>query len=207
MTFPSKPLQMATRLILGSVVCWLLGSSAALASEANLAIPDLHKGTFTIAGQTISAWNLLFGGAWVILGTLGISLYLLRQIKNLPAHESMLNIAEIIFQTCKTYLIQQGKFLAMLFAIIASAMTYYFLALQGESLKNTLLVLMFSVVGIIGSYSVAWYGIRVNTYANARTAFASLECIELREHERVLAEGIRHRGHSALIDLVARKPA
>ncbi len=174
MTFPSKPLQMATRLILGSVVCWLLGSSAALASEANLAIPDLHKGTFTIAGQTISAWNLLFGGAWVILGTLGISLYLLRQIKNLPAHESMLNIAEIIFQTCKTYLIQQGKFLAMLFAIIASAMTYYFLALQGESLKNTLLVLMFSVVGIIGSYSVAWYGIRVNTYANARTAFASL---------------------------------
>jgi K(+)-stimulated pyrophosphate-energized sodium pump len=165
---------MATRLILGSVVCWLLGSSAALASEANLAIPDLHKGTFTIAGQTISAWNLLFGGAWVILGTLGISLYLLRQIKNLPAHESMLNIAEIIFQTCKTYLIQQGKFLAMLFAIIASAMTYYFLALQGESLKNTLLVLMFSVVGIIGSYSVAWYGIRVNTYANARTAFASL---------------------------------
>jgi K(+)-stimulated pyrophosphate-energized sodium pump len=165
---------MATRLILGSVVCWLLGSSAALASEANLAIPDLHKGTFTIAGQTISAWNLLFGGAWVILGTLGISLYLRRQIKNLPAHESMLNIAEIIFQTCKTYLIQQGKFLAMLFVIIASAMTYYFLALQGESLKNTLLVLSFSVVGIIGSYWVAWYGIRVNTYANARTAFASL---------------------------------
>jgi K(+)-stimulated pyrophosphate-energized sodium pump len=173
-TFPSKPLQLATRLILGSVVCWLVAGSAAWASEANLAIPDLKDGYFTIAGQTISAWNLLFGGAWVIMFTLGISLFLRRQIRNLPAHESMLNIAEIIFQTCKTYLIQQGKFLAMLFVIIAAAMAYYFLALQGESAKNTLLVLGFSVVGIIGSYWVAWYGIRVNTYANARTAFASL---------------------------------
>jgi K(+)-stimulated pyrophosphate-energized sodium pump len=167
-------LQLATRLILGSVVCWLVAGSAAWASEANLAIPDLKDGYFTIAGQTISAWNLLFGGAWVIMFTLGISLFLRRQIRNLPAHESMLNIAEIIFQTCKTYLIQQGKFLAMLFVIIAAAMAYYFLALQGESAKNTLLVLGFSVVGIIGSYWVAWYGIRVNTYANARTAFASL---------------------------------
>jgi len=164
----------AAWLVAYAAVAWLVSGSAALASEANLAIPDLHEGKFTIAGQTISAWNLLFGGAWVILGTLGISLYLRNQIKNLPAHESMLGIAEIIFQTCKTYLIQQGKFLAMLFAIIASAMAYYFLALQGESLKNTLLVLGFSVVGIIGSYWVAWYGIRVNTYANARTAFASL---------------------------------
>jgi K(+)-stimulated pyrophosphate-energized sodium pump len=173
-TFPSKNLQLAARLILGSVVCWLVAGSAAWASEANLAIPDLKDGFFTIAGQTISAWNLLFGGAWVIMFTLGISLFLRRQIRNLPAHESMLNIAEIIFQTCKTYLIQQGKFLAMLFVIIAAAMAYYFLALQGESAKNTLLVLGFSVVGIIGSYWVAWYGIRVNTYANARTAFASL---------------------------------
>src|SRR6185503_17673131 len=87
---------------------------------------------------------------------------------------SMLKISEIIFQTCKTYLIQQGKFLLMLFAIIASAMTYYFMALQGEPLETALLVLFFSVVGMIGSYWVAWYGIRVNTYANSRTAFASL---------------------------------
>jgi K(+)-stimulated pyrophosphate-energized sodium pump len=167
-------MKVAVRLIGCAAVAWLASGSAALASEANLAIPNLRDGYFTIAGQQISAWNLLFGGAWVILGTLGISLYLRHQIKNLPAHESMLNIAEIIFQTCKTYLIQQGKFLAMLFVIIAAAMAYYFLALQSESLRNTLLVLGFSVVGIVGSYWVAWYGIRVNTYANARTAFASL---------------------------------
>ncbi|MEX0677458.1 MAG: sodium-translocating pyrophosphatase [Pirellulales bacterium] len=174
MTFFRKPPRGAIRLILGSLALWLLWGSTALAGEADLAIPDLHAGYFKIAGQTISAWNLLFGGAIVITGTLGISLYLRHQIKNLPAHESMLNISEIIFQTCKTYLIQQGKFLLMLFAIIASAMTYYFMALKGEPPQTALLVLLFSVVGMVGSYWVAWYGIRVNTYANSRTAFASL---------------------------------
>jgi K(+)-stimulated pyrophosphate-energized sodium pump len=165
---------LATRLILGSLAVWLLTGSSALAGEADLAIPDLHEGTFNIAGQTITAWNLLFYGAWVIMGTLGISLFLFHQIKALPAHESMLKISEIIYQTCKTYLIQQGKFLVMLFAIIGSAMAYYFMALKGEPLETALLVLLFSVVGMAGSYSVAWYGIRVNTYANSRTAFASL---------------------------------
>src|SRR5438128_916038 len=95
----------------------LLAGSGARAGEADLAIPDLHAGQFTIFGQSISAWNLLFYGAWVIAGTLGISLYQLVQIKKQPAHRSMLNVAEVIFQTCKTYLIQQGKFLLMLFAI------------------------------------------------------------------------------------------
>lgn len=145
-----------------------------MASEANLAIPDLHQGSFLILGQQVSAWNLLFGGSFVIVGTLGISLSLRAQIQRLPAHKSMLDVAEIIFQTCKTYLIQQGKFLLMLFALIAAAMTYYFMGLQGESLGTTLLVLFFSIVGMAGSYAVAWYGIRINTYANARTAFASL---------------------------------
>jgi K(+)-stimulated pyrophosphate-energized sodium pump len=159
--------------------------SLLLGSEANLAIPDLHEGKFTIGGQTISAWNLLFYGAMVIAGTLGISLYLRNQIQALPAHDSMLAVAEVIFQTCKTYLIQQGKFLMMLFALIAAAMSFYYVGLEhtdadGNPLsidrKITILlyVLFFSVVGIIGSYWVAWYGIRVNTYANARTAFASL---------------------------------
>src|SRR3970282_353402 len=84
------------------------------------------------------------------------------------------DVAEVIFQTCKTYLIQQGKFLVILWIIIAAAMTYYFMGLQGESMKTAMLVLFFSVVGMGGSYAVAWYGIRVNTFANARTAFASL---------------------------------
>jgi K(+)-stimulated pyrophosphate-energized sodium pump len=149
------------------------------AGEADLAIPDLDiHGTFTIFGQEITAGQLLFYGSFVIAGTLGISLYLRAQIKRVPAHKSMLDVAEIIFQTCKTYLIQQGKFLLMLFAIIACAMTYYFLGLKLDfgpsAIRTVLLVLLFSVVGMGGSYAVAWYGIRINTYANARTAFASL---------------------------------
>jgi K(+)-stimulated pyrophosphate-energized sodium pump len=169
-----KAAHLATRILAAALAVWLISATTAWAGEADLAIPDLHAGKFTIAGQEISAWNLLFGGSFVILGTLGFSLYLRTQIKNLPAHESMLNIAEIIFQTCKTYLIQQGKFLLMLFVLIAAAMMYYFVVLQEETIKTALLVLFFSVVGIVGSYWVAWYGIRVNTYANARTAFASL---------------------------------
>lgn len=164
---PRIPLVLSTLLI-------LLTSSIASASEANLAIPDLDKGHFNIAGHNISGWYLLFYGSFVITGTLGISLYLRGQVKKLPAHKSMLDVAEIIFQTCKTYLIQQGKFLLMLFALIGAAMTYYFRVLEGESFATVGQVLLFSIIGMAGSYWVAYYGIRVNTYANARTAFASL---------------------------------
>ncbi len=156
-----------------SVGIVLLTAAAAYAGEADLAIPDLHAGTFDSLGG-ITAFKLLLYGSAVILGTLGISLYQLVQIHKQPAHKSMLDVAEIIFQTCKTYLIQQGKFLLMLFVIIGAAMTYYFIALQGQGLDTVLLVLFFSVVGMAGSYAVAWYGIRVNTFANARTAFAAL---------------------------------
>jgi len=152
----------------------LLGGSLAFAGESDLAIPDLHKASFKIGGHAVSAYNLLFYGAMVICGTLGISLYLRRQIHILPAHTSMLKISEIIFTTCKTYLVQQGRFLLTLFAIIGSAMTYYFMGLQGKGFGTAALVLFFSVVGMAGSYAVAWYGIRVNTYANCRTAFAAL---------------------------------
>src|SRR5205807_3839930 len=142
---------------------------------AKLAIPDLHQGHFSTLGG-ISAWWLLFDGACVIAGTLGISLYLRAQIHKLPAHRSMLNVSETIFQTCKTYLIQQGKFLLMLWVFIAICMTYYLLGF-GESAEaqpgaageaaaggainpylTVLLVLFFSVVGMGGSYAVAWYG-------------------------------------------------
>src|SRR5882757_5220083 len=156
----------------------LVAAGQALANEADLAIPDLHEGKFDSLGG-ISAWNLLAFGALVICGTLGISLYLRAQIKSLPAHKSMLDVAEVIFQTCKTYLIQQGKFLLMLWVLIAAAMTYYLTAFGHETaplkpgepppidaITKVALVLFFSVVGMGGSYLVAWYGIRVNTYAN-----------------------------------------
>jgi len=145
------------------------------ASEADLSIPDLHEGVFHIFGGSISAWNFLCYGAMIIAGTLGFSLYLFSQIKKLPAHHSMLKVANTIYQTCRTYLLQQGKFLLMLFGLIAIVLCVYFFGLIGQSFIVVLQVLAFSIVGMAGSYSVAWYGIRVNTYANARTAFASLK--------------------------------
>lgn len=153
-----------------------VAQSTVWASEADLKIPDLHEGQFAAFGG-LSGYQILLYGAMVILGTVGVSLYQFMKIKSLPAHRSMLEVAETIFQTCKTYLKQQIKFLAILFAIIASAMSYYFLGLQHESVSTLGLVLFFSVVGIAGSTLVAFYGIRVNTYANARTAFASLRGI------------------------------
>ncbi|NLA25174.1 MAG: sodium-translocating pyrophosphatase [Bacteroidales bacterium] len=152
-------------------------SFAGFASEADLAIPDLHEGTFPLFFN-LNAFNLLLYGSIVILGTLGISLYLRKKIKQEQAHRSMLEVAETIYQTSRTYLLQQGKFLIYLFIIIAIAMGYYFIGLNSDSFSQgisvTLLVLLFSVVGMAGSYAVAWYGIRINTYANSRTAFASL---------------------------------
>lgn len=144
------------------------------ASEVNLAIPDLHEGTFHILGKAISSWDFLFYGALIITGTLGISLYLFQQIKKLPAHESMLKVASTIYATCRTYLIQQGRFLIMLFVIIAAVLCVYFFGLIGQSFSVVFQVLLYSIIGMAGSYAVAWYGIRVNTYANARTTFASL---------------------------------
>ncbi len=160
------------------------------ASEADLAIPDLHEGSFSRFGG-LNGWQLLFYGSLVIVGTLGISLFQYARIKAMPAHKSMLDVAETIYSTCRTYLFQQGKFLVSLFVIIAIAITYYLVGLQhdapaaeGAAAAGTHgrwftagLVLLFTVVGMAGSYAVAFYGIRVNTFANARTAFASLRGI------------------------------
>lgn len=160
-------------LILGA---FFMSPVSAWASEAALQIPDLHEGRFNLFGG-LTGYQILLYGAMVILGTVGLSLYQFLKIKALPAHYSMLEVAETIFQTCKTYLKQQIKFLSILFAIIACAMAYYFVGLQHESLKTLGLVLFFSIVGMAGSTLVAFYGIRINTYANARTAFASLRGI------------------------------
>lgn len=161
------------RKILVAIVSLLILPAASFASEADLAIPDLHSSTFAFFGG-MNGWYLMLYGAIVIAGTLSISLFLRHQVKKLPAHKSMLDVADTIYKTCSTYLVQQGKFLIYLFIIIGSLMTYYFLVLQGQGVPVILLVLFFSVVGMVGSYSVAWFGIRVNTYANARTAFAAL---------------------------------
>ena len=134
-------------------------------SEADLKIPVLEPGQTNI---------LLFGFLICILGLL-FGLYQFTRVKKLRAHKSMLDVAHIIFETCKTYLIQQGKFLLILFVFIASCIAFYFGFLQQMSFGGVLLILMWSVIGILGSYGVAWFGIRMNTLANSRMAFASLE--------------------------------
>ena len=103
-------------------------------------------------------------------------LYQFLKVKKIRAHQSMLDVANVIFETGKTYLIQQGKFLAMLFLFIGSAVAFYFgwLSEANFGIGGVLMILGWTVVGILGSYSVAWFGIRMNTLANSRMAFASL---------------------------------
>jgi K(+)-stimulated pyrophosphate-energized sodium pump len=116
----------------------------------------------------------MFGFLICILGLL-FGYYQFSKVKKLKAHKSMLDVANIIFETCKTYLIQQGKFILILFAFIAVCIAFYFGYLQEMSFGGVLLILSWTVVGIMGSYGVAWFGIRMNTLANSRMAFASLE--------------------------------
>ena len=136
------------------------------ASEADLIIPS------GIRDQTILYWGFLITIAGFMFG-----LYQFLKVKKIGAHKSMLDVAQVIFETAKTYLIQQGKFLLILFAFIGTAVAFYFGWLSDAhfGLGGVLMILGWTVIGILGSYSVAWFGIRMNTLANARMAFASLE--------------------------------
>jgi K(+)-stimulated pyrophosphate-energized sodium pump len=142
-----------------------------LGGEANLILPDLSL--VTVGGY--DSRMLLLIGMGVSLAGIIFGLVILFQVKNLPVHRSMREISELIYETCKTYLITQGKFIAILEIFIAVVIVLYFGYLSGLEAMRVGIILLFSVVGILGSYSVAWFGIRVNTYANSRTAFASLE--------------------------------
>lgn len=143
----------------------LLAPFAAMASEADLKIPELS------ADQN----SLLTYGIFICLLGLVFGVIQFLKVKKLPAHKSMLDVANIIFETCKTYLLQQGKFLFILFVFIAACIAFYFGYLSHQSAGGVLLILAWTVVGILGSYGVAWFGIRMNTLANSRMAFASLE--------------------------------
>ena len=108
-----------------------------------------------------------------LLGLL-FGLIIFRQLKNLPVHNSMREISELIYETCKTYLITQGKFILILELFIGTIMVLYFGLLQHFEAIKVVIIVVFSLIGIGGSYGVAWFGIRINTFANSRTAFASL---------------------------------
>lgn len=137
----------------------------AYASEADLNIPVLSdsQNSLLMIGIGICVLGMLFG------------FYQFQKIKKLRAHESMLSVANVIYETCKTYLIQQGKFLALLLLFIGICIAFYFGVLEGKGVGGVSVILFWAVMGILGSYGVAWYGIRVNTLANSRMAFSSLE--------------------------------
>jgi K(+)-stimulated pyrophosphate-energized sodium pump len=144
--------------------------------EAALKLPDLSQVSFF--NGSIDGHKLLLIGILACLFGLGFGMAIYMRLKNLPVHRSMREISELIYETCKTYLITQGKFILLLWAFIAVIIAAYFGWLSpvpGKSVALTLpIILGFSLVGIAGSYGVAWFGIRVNTFANSRTAFASL---------------------------------
>jgi K(+)-stimulated pyrophosphate-energized sodium pump len=139
--------------------------------EASLVLPALDS--VDVGGY--NGRTLLMIGLGVSLGGMIFGLLIMARLKNLPVHRSMLEISDLIYETCKTYLVTQGKFLALLEIFIAVIIVLYFGVLLGMAANRVLIILLFSVIGILGSYGVAWFGIRVNTYANSRTAFASLE--------------------------------
>ncbi len=144
------------------VVCLPVTSYA---SEADLKIPQLSssQNSLLMVGIGICILGMLFG------------FYQFNKVKKLTAHQAMLDVANTIYETCKTYLIQQGKFLLLLFVFIGVCVAFYFGALQGKGVSGVAVILLWSIIGILGSYGVAWYGIRMNTMANSRMAFAALE--------------------------------
>src|SRR5213083_2807957 len=166
----------ARRLIVPALVVLAIVSlvapalAAGGAGEASLRVPDLGQVTFGgVSGRALLMWGLVV----CALG-LGFGVVIFAQLKNLPVHGSMREISELIYETCKTYLITQGKFILILEAFIGIIIVLYFGLLLHFEATRVVIILLFSLIGIAGSYGVAWFGIRINTFANSRTAFASL---------------------------------
>ncbi len=149
-----------------SALSMLCAPLALMASEADLKMPE---GFASDSTTSVLYWGFLV----VVLGML-FGYWQFHKVSKLGAHKSMLEIGNVIFKTCSTYLKQQGKFLGILFAFIGLAVLLYFAVLEGMPVSSVLLILGWTVIGVMGSYAVAWYGVRMNTYANARMAFASL---------------------------------
>jgi K(+)-stimulated pyrophosphate-energized sodium pump len=176
---PRRALAGVTLTVAGAAIV-LLTTSIALAQppavpargggEASLTIPDLG----TVALRGVNGRTLLMIGLGVCVLGLAFGLVTSAQLKRLPVHQSMRDISELIYETCKTYLITQGKFLALLEVFIAVIIAVYFGLLRHFDAGRVIVILAFSVIGILGSYGVAWFGMRINTFANSRTAFASL---------------------------------
>jgi K(+)-stimulated pyrophosphate-energized sodium pump len=167
----TKIAAVVTLLTAGAVTASAQPTEAA-GGEAALKLPDLSQVSF-FNGALDGHRLLLIGILFCIFG-LAFGMVIYMRLKKLPVHRSMLEISELIYETCKTYLLTQGKFILLLWAFIAVIILLYFGVLQHMEALRVAIILTFSLVGIAGSYGVAWFGIRVNTFANSRTAFASL---------------------------------
>ncbi len=162
------------RLILGL----LLGSAAQLShasSEANLVLPNLGDAALASFLGGMTGWQLLAYGLIVCIAGLAFGAIVYGQIKAMPVHRSMAEVSELIYETCKTYMVTQGKFILLLEVFIGVIIVAYFGWVQHMVASEVALILVFSLIGIAGSFGVAWFGIRINTLANSRAAFASLE--------------------------------
>ena len=147
--------------------------SHALASEANLVVPDLSLVSFF--GNAVNGKSILMFGFVVCFFGLMFGICHFLSIKKLPVHSSMKDISELIYETCKTYLVTQGKFIIILELFLALIIVVYFGWLEHFTTVKVATIVLCSIIGIIGSYTVAWFGMRINTFANSRTAFASLK--------------------------------
>ncbi len=155
-------------------VLTLAGTAIATASEADIKIPDLSTVKFDGLGGISGSMLMYLGILMCAIGSVfGLLQYV--QTKALPVHDSMAKVSNSIWETCKTYLFTQGKFLAILWVLIAGCMVYYFGVLQHNTVGHIVVILLASILGILGSYGVAWFGIRINTVANSRTAFSALK--------------------------------
>ncbi len=164
----NKKLKCCTRVsyfVLFAMIFTFFMPLTAYAGEANIKIPNLQpqQNSLLTAGLVVCLLGMLFG------------FYQFVKVKRLKAHKSMLEVSQIIFETCKTYLVQQGKFIVILFLFIGCIIAFYFGYLQSMPIPGVLMILGWTIIGILGSYGVAWYGVRMNTLANSRMAFASLE--------------------------------
>lgn len=160
---------------LGVLSFALLGlATSAFGSEADINIPALDDVKFNGLGG-ITGSTLLYLGILICFVGAVFGLVQYKQTKALPVHESMAKVSHTIWETCKTYLFTQGKFLSILWCLIAACMVYYFKVLQGNTMGHVMVILLASILGILGSYGVAWFGIRINTTSNSRTAFSALK--------------------------------
>ena len=155
--------------------------------EANLKLPDLSQVTFLgfLNGRSLLVIGLVIAAAGLLFGFVRF-----MQVRRLPVHKSMREVSELIYETCKAYLLQQGKFLLLLWGFIGAVIFVYFTFLANLGVARSLIVLLFSIIGMAGSYGIAWFGIRLNTFANSRTAFAALGGRPLPLHQIPLKSGM-----------------